>query len=376
MVEEDSAKDLAESKRLFYVACTRARDRLVLSGVTGKGKQDSWMRWLEKNYDMVGGDTEIPYGDEGYTVAVTTKIAEPKPPRGRVSLARKYAKELLAFEPISAGKPSAEFDAAAIFERTRAVPRSLQRKVRFSVTELEDYGKCPGLYELKHVHDIPESGLQEISLSALTKTELSAAERGIVAHEVFERWDGEGEVDVRTLVMQVLDERGILDSAVRAHVEHDITMMCDRFVSHELSARIRAATEVRSELQFYLNLDGSVVEGRIDKAFRGGDGTRYLVDFKSDSISAEEASERAESYSFQLDIYALALFQLTGGSIPRASVYFLTPAVEIVRPVDRESLERVKEVAEERIGFIRASDFRAERDDRCDRCPFEPLCHR
>jgi ATP-dependent helicase/nuclease subunit A len=376
MVGEDSAKDLAESKRLFYVACTRAQDYLVLSGVPGKGTHDSWMRWLETKYDLSGGDTKIPYGDEGFTVAVTTKLPPSKPLRGKASLAQKYAKKLLAFEPISAGKPSADFDAGAIFERTRAVRRSLQRKVRFSVTELEDYGKCPRLYELKHVDEIPESGLRHVSMSVLTKRELSPAERGNVAHRVFEQWDGDSEVGMRELVTRVLDERGILDGAVRAHVEDDIMGMYDRFMAHELSTRIREAADVRSELRFYLNLDGAVIEGVIDKTFNGDDGTRYLVDFKTDNVSANQANERAESYSFQLDIYALALSQLTDGSIPRASVYFLTPSVEVVRPVDRESLERVRAVAEERIGRIRANDFNPERDGRCDRCPFEPLCHR
>jgi len=375
-VGEDSAKDLAESKRLFYVACTRARDYLVLSGVAGKGSQDSWMRWLETKYDLSGGGTKIPYGDEGHTVAVTTKLPPSKPPRGRVSPARKHAKKLLAFEPISAGKPSAGFDAAAIFERTRAVPRSLQRKARFSVTELEDYGKCPRLYELKHVDEIPESGLRYVSMSVLTKRELSPAERGNVAHRVFEQWDGDGEADVRKIVTRVLDERGILDGAVRAHVEDDIMAMYDRFMAHELSTRIREAADVRSELRFYLNLDGAVIEGVVDKTFSGDDGARCLVDFKTDNVSADQANERAESYSFQLDIYALALSQLTDGSIPRASVYFLTPSVEVVRPVDRESLDRLRAVAEERIGRIRANDFHAEREARCDWCPFEPLCHR
>jgi len=376
MLDEDSAKDLAESKRLFYVACTRARDYLVLSGVVEKGNHNSWMRWLETKYDLSGGSAAIAYGDEGHAGAVTTKLPPSKRSRGRMSLAKRYAKKLLAFEPIPAGKRNVDFDAAAIFERTKAVPRSLQRKVCFSVTELEDYGKCARLYELKHVHEIPEWGLRRVSMSVPAKRDLSPAERGNVAHRVLEQWNGDGEVDVRKLVSRVLDERGILDSAVRKHLEDDIMAMYDRFMAHELAARIRAAADVRSELQFYLNLDGSVIEGRIDKVFSSTDGARWIVDFKTDDVSADQANERAESYGFQLDMYALALSQLTDGSVPRASVYFLTPSVEVARPIDRESVERVRKVAEERIGRIRASDFNAERDDRCDVCPFEPLCHR
>ncbi len=46
--EDAVAKEREETKRLLYVALTRARDRLYLSGVDGKGRipADARQRWL------------------------------------------------------------------------------------------------------------------------------------------------------------------------------------------------------------------------------------------------------------------------------------------------------------------------------------------
>jgi ATP-dependent helicase/nuclease subunit A len=375
LADEDKAKDVAESKRLLYVACTRAKDYLVLSGVPGTGRQDSWMRWFESKYNLADADGEIPYGDEGYTLAVTTELDAPKPAKAGVSLARKYRKQLCAFETIPAGKGSGGIDPPKIFARTEPVKRSLGRKNRFSVTELEDYGECPRLYELKYVYEIPEAALYDVAPAVVAKRELSAAERGSVAHRVFELWAGDGEGDVRALTRWVLDQRKITEAAVRAQLADEIVSMHEQFMSHDAAARILAASDVRSELAFSLNLDGSVIEGAIDMTFVDGEGTRWVLDFKTDKVTAAQAKGHAEKYSFQLGVYALAVPRLADGSVPCASVFFLTPSVEVVLPVDRESLERVAAEAEKRIAGIRADDFHPVRDG-CEHCKYIQLCDR
>jgi len=375
IADEDKAKDVAESKRLLYVACTRAKDYLVLSGVPGKGKQESWMRWFESKYELTDVREEIPYGDEGYTFAVTTEIGAPKPTKAGVSLARKYRKELEAFETIPAGKASAGIDAPNIFARTAPVARSLRRKNRFSVTELEDYGACPRLYELKYVYEIPEAVLYDVAPAVAAKRQLSPAERGNVAHKVFELWSGNGEQDVRELIRHVLDQRRIVDVALRTPLEDDIVSMYERFTSQDASRRILAATDVRSELPFSLNLDGSVIEGAIDKTFVDVEGARWVLDFKTDKVTAKQAEGHAEKYRFQLGIYALAVSRLTDGSIPRAFLFFLTPSVEVALPVDQESLEQVAAEAEKRIAGIRADDFHPAPDG-CEHCKYIRLCDR
>ena len=46
-----ASRELAESRRVLYVAMTRARDHLVLSGIPGRGGQRSWAAWLDPVLD-------------------------------------------------------------------------------------------------------------------------------------------------------------------------------------------------------------------------------------------------------------------------------------------------------------------------------------
>ena len=51
LAEVLASRDLAESRRVLYVAMTRARDRLVLSGIPGRGGQRTWAGWIDPVLD-------------------------------------------------------------------------------------------------------------------------------------------------------------------------------------------------------------------------------------------------------------------------------------------------------------------------------------
>jgi ATP-dependent exoDNAse (exonuclease V) beta subunit len=51
LAEVLASRDLAESRRVLYVAMTRARDRLILSGVQGRASQRSWASWIDPVLD-------------------------------------------------------------------------------------------------------------------------------------------------------------------------------------------------------------------------------------------------------------------------------------------------------------------------------------
>jgi len=51
LVEVIGSRELAESRRVLYVAMTRARDRLLLSGIQGRGGQRTWASWIDPVLD-------------------------------------------------------------------------------------------------------------------------------------------------------------------------------------------------------------------------------------------------------------------------------------------------------------------------------------
>jgi ATP-dependent exoDNAse (exonuclease V) beta subunit len=51
LAEVIAGRELAESRRVLYVAMTRARDRLLLSGIQGRGGQRTWASWIDPVLD-------------------------------------------------------------------------------------------------------------------------------------------------------------------------------------------------------------------------------------------------------------------------------------------------------------------------------------
>ncbi len=146
------ARARAESMRLFYVATTRARDRLILSGEGGK---DSWRAHVDA---LLAEDLSA--------IALVTGVA-PAPPAPR---------------PVEApvAPPDAGVDGAVL--ALLDAPRTAAETVVIGVTELADLDRCPERYRLKHEVGLDEPARPGVGSSA-TK------ELGSLAHLLLERVD-------------------------------------------------------------------------------------------------------------------------------------------------------------------------------------------
>ena len=75
------------------------------------------------------------------------------------------------------------------------------------------------------------------------------------------------------------------------------------------------------------------LEGVIDLLYRDDDGL-VIVDYKTDSVTAAGLDRKVTFYRPQLAAYALAIRDATGGPLPRCVLIFLTPDGAIERTVD------------------------------------------
>ena len=80
-------------------------------------------------------------------------------------------------------------------------------------------------------------------------------------------------------------------------------------------AAARTADAVHRELPFTCRLDGKVVTGRIDLAYRAG-GTWTVIDFKTARLT--DPAQAASRYREQMDRYRAALAALTGEPVAAA----------------------------------------------------------
>jgi ATP-dependent exoDNAse (exonuclease V) beta subunit len=293
--EAERRSAAAESRRLLYVALTRARDHLVLSGEAAGGAE-TWRGLVEAAVrarpDLV---RRLPLAGAG------SVAAGPAPPGA----------EAAAAPPAPALAPPRPSVPAAV------------AAVRVAVTDLAEYARCPRRHHLGRFLGIPEPrGVARAPADDPGR----ATARGTLAHAMLAETD---------LGAPPLERRAQL-AAAAARRGHDpaspgvrrILAEVTRFTESEAGrALARAAGEGRlaREVPFLLRLGGdggpdAYLVGAIDALVvgRGGEGIT-VVDYKY----AMPRPEAAERYRLQLVAYALAAGRAHPGAPVRARLQFL-----------------------------------------------------
>ena len=166
---------------------------------------------------------------------------------------------------------------------------------------------------------------------------LSAAERGTAMHLVMQYLDlsaSSGD-DVRSQVA-ALAQRRLLTAEQAASL--DIPALV-RFLSSPLAERIRRARQVWREYRFALLVDGGIydpsaageellLQGVADCVFETERGLT-VVDFKTDRVTGEALTQRAETYRPQLAAYAAALEKVLEKPVTERILYFFAAGTEI-----------------------------------------------
>ena len=153
---------------------------------------------------------------------------------------------------------------------------------------------------------------------------------GVVVHRLLERWDFAQ--DPAGLVAQVaLAVHEVLAPDDQLHAEAVVESVTDLLVTFgrsEVYGRLRSSQVLGREVPFLMPWgDQQVMEGVIDLIYRL-DGTVWIADYKTDMVSADQASARAEQYRLQGQIYKAAIRQGLGME-PRFHCLFLRCATAV-----------------------------------------------
>jgi ATP-dependent helicase/nuclease subunit A len=321
------SRELAQMRRLFYVAVTRARDFLVLSGRAAK-KEESWRLWIDQVApEAVEGGLLKLVRDPGAAPA----FAPAGPPADPEALA--------ALGP--AEHPEVDRLAAAVSSATATVAAT--------VTQLADAAMCARRYQLLHELRLEERPDPEHPLSDPLGDEPGspATALGTLAHRLLELVPLELDAGQRRSELERLLTLEGEDPAAHAEV---LDAGC-AFLDSPLGRRMAAAKRGRlqREQPFTLRLSRPpvqelLVRGQIDALLVDEDVT--VVDYK-----LSQARDTAR-YAAQLDAYALAAHELLSEA-PRAvrtGVVFLrskgAPFVERVPAAPEETRTRLLDAAQ------------------------------
>ncbi len=351
--EVEKRKAVAESKRLFYVACTRAVNRLVITGgrpsktPDPRFEKDNWMGWLCEALGMPReGEPEISPEFSSWQVIDDAETAGRESPLSRWQAA--LESNMVASGPGTPDMSHLWYPPLRISGKPDTV----------SPTQAEDYLACPALYRFRHIHrldlafaDDPSGGF--------------GARYGQLAHHALELWD-----------YQSPDR---LIASVDALAPRDIPVFdrdrlkesFRRFSGSPLRRELSAAVERRAEERFGFILDDVLIRGTIDLAVRTGE--RWtIVDYKTAKPGPYEAA--VEQYRFQVGVYALALHRAWHTVPERLIIHFLSTGVSREIPCDRELVEETAGTLSRIIESMDEGDFDPRPSDRCSVCPYHGLC--
>jgi ATP-dependent helicase/nuclease subunit A len=397
--EEEQGRDAAEELRLFHVAATRARERLILSGVVKaqparEAKPGTPI--VERIVEAFGIDRERdsslaiapPQPREGLdatfeTAELAVRVNLPSPERaaklaassrdeatvpdlgeGPPPLVEQRAPEVPTL-PVSYTALAAHGDCAYRFymERVLGLGGGARRSARMP-DEAADWGA-----------PIPRGEYSENGAATAAAREERTA-RGSVVHALLEwslanGWrEPPGELARRHATAEGLepDADGLLDEVlglVRGWLESDL-----------LRERVgEDPTGARAEVPILLGIDGTVVRGSIDLLVERDGFAPLVVDYKTDGLQDSSPAEHSARYAVQRAIYALAVAEARPAPEVEVAYVFLErpgePDFHAFGPADLETArQRLGDLIEQ----VRSGTFpTAVEQDRswalCQGCP-------
>ncbi|HEY6960359.1 MAG TPA: UvrD-helicase domain-containing protein [Gaiellaceae bacterium] len=292
--DAEQADERAERLRLYYVAMTRAIDRLIVSGAIDPEKTrdlETPIGWVLSRLGVEEpADGDIERGDARFVLRVNGYVpdAAPEPEAPE-------AGQLALFAEL----PTAPLPRGYRLPELAPLPVAPLHKVRrLSYSALALFERCSYRYYAERV-----AGLREERGTIPGATGLKATEIGDAVHRLLELVDLAAptppDLDVvRTWYPAITDDE-------LARVEAFVVSYCES----DLARRIAALPNVQVERPFAFEHDGVLLHGRLDVLWR--EGTKALVlDYKTNSLAEGTADEIVEAdYRLQRLVYALACFR-------------------------------------------------------------------
>jgi ATP-dependent helicase/nuclease subunit A len=333
IIDEERSGDSAESKRLLYVAMTRARDLLVLPIHPGMKSDGPWHKWLTPI---------IEASDELMTFSV---------PEGRI--------EGPFGDVIIESEKDSETPELVIERASAQQSEALSKRSSFTVSQLESFDRCPQEYYMKYVLGLPAS-----DLFVENSEKLPANIFGSIIHGVLERYGESGASALEDLIKTECIANGVVpDSVITGRVEKAIEEAMILPIMGDIA-------DGKHEVRFDWRIDDHFINGSIDWLKSSGDGLE-IVDFKTDDVREGDIELRAKEYDLQLMCYALASECATENVVTATSLVFLKPhIVHTTKLTDErrdEGVDRIKSI----ISNIEGLNFSiGEQSPPCFKCPY------
>jgi putative RecB family exonuclease len=314
-----------EERRLFYVAITRARDRLSIASRPGKGKKDP----------TPPGFLRPLIGDRRLTAALITRNSNGTTPA------------TLPLDPSPLG-------------RWMLLPPAFGPEMALSANAVQSYSTCPMKFKLERDWKIPGEAA-------------AAMQYGFAIHTVLKNYYDPAshakELSVEDAVeaFKVEFGKGYIDDPVQRKMYEERGV--DQLRTLLLASPRGSANVIATEHKFSFKLGEREIKGRIDRIDLLEEGVVRVIDYKTGAPKERKFADE----SLQLSIYAMAVAQmnLSPRELVLVNVQDNSLAVSSRTP---KQLDAAREKIEEAAEGIRRGEFDPKPGSHCRWCDYQNLC--
>ena len=374
---------LSEEERILYVALTRAKEKLIITGrskdlakalqekernlsiypITDDFKIDSkliknsksYLDWLEyvylfhlgKSISLKGKLLEL---DDIITLKTFNKQDLIKELQMQDAEEEKNVEEIIKKEILEDKANLSELKQILEWQYKYGVDTKLPTKTSVSKLKQEKVNNLLSINSKTNWEETEEnqsSAVQEkndnlkyINLEKLENTDTSnitAAKKGTLVHMCIQKLDEKKDYQLKDVeqLIQTLVEKEIITELEAKAIDIDLIYS---YTQSELFKELKQAKEVHKEQPFYINIPAKeifeeakefdsekniLVQGIIDLYYIDKQDKIHLIDFKTDYVPKGKEKQIAEKYKLQIAIYSKALEQALGRPTDTAQIYFL-----------------------------------------------------
>ena len=358
---------LSEEMRVLYVALTRAKEKLIITGYSTAEKQKeideivykydklnpivlkkykSYLDWIKLIYVYHREDMSQLAIIQMYDKNEVLKMCNAKSFDEKEK--QKYISEqiLKKLSEISIDKEKQK-KIAETLEYEYKYKNATTIPTKTSVTELKTWCQISERAKKEPTPNCPEGKKRTDPklpkfLQNDEEIKITNAEKGTLIHLCMQKLDLTKHTytidDVKELVAKFEAKRIITSKEAEAININKVY----QFTKSKIWYEMLQAKEVQREKPFYINIpakeiydeeleENILVQGVIDLYYINSDGKLILVDFKTDYVENRDENILIDKYKVQLDLYKRALIEALGRNVDKVYIYstYLDREIEI-----------------------------------------------
>jgi ATP-dependent helicase/nuclease subunit A len=312
----DHKKNMAEIKRLFYVAATRAIKHLYLTASSPKGDSTSFIELLKS---AIASDLDV---NSISLEANVKKLDYSSPNNESIS---QMCMEIPIVKNID-DQESINIEVGVIEQKKFILSRIDDKSKReiISATKINMFEQCPLKYQLTYELGFkPLMTLYE-KYDEVNEDDIEDKERvtipqlkGAIIHKILSENVMEGSVE-QSVNYQLLQHKAIIPEDMFEQYKNEICRSVLRWMQSDSYFEINGFQNYYNEYEAYCFKYGHYLFGIIDKLIIESNQV-IIIDYKTDKITENQVLERAKNYLTQLKYYSFIISQL----YPHISTFIL-----------------------------------------------------